>query len=329
MKKKRLFSGMQPTGNLHIGNYLGAIVNWLNLIDKYECIFSIVDYHAMTVPYEVEQMNFNVLDMATMFLACGLTPDRSTIFLQSDVPEHTELAWILNCVTPINYLERMIQFKEKSEQVEAVSNGLFSYPVLQSADILLYHGESVPVGEDQLQHIELCRDIARKFNQRFGDYFPEPEAVLSPARRVLGLDGKRKMSKSLNNEIALAETPEGTLKLLKRAKTDERRQRLSDPGEPEDCNVFTYHQYFSSDADRADIAERCRSANIGCIECKTKLADNMNHSLAQIRERYADLKSRPQEVQEILKAGAEKVRPIAQNTIAEVKSLMGVGKYND
>lgn len=322
--KKRLFSGIQPSGELHIGNYLGAIKNWLEYLERYDCLFSLVDCHALTVPYLPSEMPERIRHLATMFLACGLTPDRCVIFLQSEVLEHTQLAWILNCVTPMNWLERMIQFKEKSEQHSTINNGLFSYPVLQAADILLYRAEVVPIGEDQLQHLELSRDIARKFNMQFGDYFIEPQPLLGPARRVMGLDGKNKMSKSLSNHLALADPPEILRHKLKRAVTDERRKRLTDPGEPLDCNIFTYHTFFSSEAQREDIMPRCRTASISCLECKNTLADNLVAELTPIRERYAYWWNKPAEVRHILHEGAIKARALAQTTMQEVKERLGI-----
>lgn len=323
--KKRLFSGIQPSGELHIGNYLGAIQNWTRYLDDYECIYSIVDYHSLTIPYDHQAMPERILNLAMMLLACGLTPERCVLFRQSDVLEHTALSWILSCMTTVNYLERMIQYKEKAEQHGAPNIGLFSYPILQSADILLYRAGTVPVGEDQLQHLELSRDVARKFNLRVeSDYFPEPQALLTPARRVLGLDGKQKMSKSLGNHIALADDEATITQKMKRAVTDTRRVRRSDPGEPNDCNVFSWHGFFSSEADRADIAPRCRSAEIGCMDCKKILIQNMNAQLEPIRARYAEWASKPAEVEEILHEGARKARAIAQETLREVHALLGL-----
>ncbi len=323
--KKRLFSGAQPSGELHIGNYLGAIENWVRYLDDYECVYSIVDYHSLTIPYSIPEMPQRVQELAMMFLACGLTPDRCILFRQSDVLEHTALSWVLSCVTTMNHLERMIQFKEKSDQHGSPNIGLFSYPILQAADILLYKAQAVPVGEDQLQHLELSRDVARKFNQRVGvDYFPDPQPLLSPAKRILGLDGKQKMSKSLNNHIALADSEEIIQKKLKSAKTDERRQRLSDPGEPNDCNVFSLHKFFSTESDLEDIAPRCRRAEIGCMDCKKILGQRMSERLTPIRERYEDWKTRPEEVEAILQDGARRARTIAQEVMGEVHELLGL-----
>ena len=323
--KKRLFSGIQPSGELHIGNYLGAVENWIKYLDSHDCIYSIVDYHALTVPYSPAEMPRRILELAAMLLACGLTPDRCILFRQSDVLEHTALAWIFSTVTPINYLERMIQFKEKSEHHSAPNTGLFSYPILQAADILLYRAEVVPVGEDQLQHLELSRDVARKFNQRVDqEYFCDPQPLLSPARRILGLDGKHKMSKSLNNHLALSDSPDTLRDKLKRAGTDERRKRRSDPGEAQDCNIFSFHTYFSTEAECAEIAPRCRSAEIGCIDCKIRVAENIAGRLEPIRERYQQWLARPEDVHAVLAQGAERARQIARHTLQEVHGLLGL-----
>ncbi len=221
----RIFSGIQPSGEIHIGNYVGAIRNWVKLVERYECIFCVVDYHAITIDYEVTELRRRILEAAAVLVACGLTPERCTVFIQSQVLEHTELAWIFNCVTPIGELERMTQFKEKGRQHrENINLGLLAYPVLQAADILVYKAGFVPVGEDQVQHVELSREIARKFNARFGETFPEPQAILSDAPKILGLDGKSKMSKSLNNTLGLLESPESIWEKLRIAATCEHRQ---------------------------------------------------------------------------------------------------------
>ncbi|RME53335.1 MAG: tryptophan--tRNA ligase, partial [Deltaproteobacteria bacterium] len=225
-KKLRLFSAMQPTGELHIGNYLGALRKWVELSHIHEGIYGIVDYHAMTVPYDPSEMRTRTENVAIGYIACGIDPEASIVFVQSHVPEHTELAWIFNTLTPLGMLERMTQFKEKAARGVSVNVGLLDYPVLQAADILLYKATGVPVGEDQVQHLELTREIARKFNKAFGTTFPEPETILSPTPRVLGLDGKNKMSKTLDNHIALADPPEVIWKKLStRGVTDTRRAR--------------------------------------------------------------------------------------------------------
>ena len=323
--KKRLFSGIQPSGEVHIGNYLGAIKNWISLLDDYDCIFSIVDYHAITIEYDPGIMQERIINAAATNIAAGLDPDKCIIFVQSQVPEHTELTWILNALTPMGILERMTQFKDKSQQNEKNINvGLFDYPVLQTADILLYKGQTVPVGEDQVQHIELSREIARKFNTRYGDLFPEPQHLLSNAPRIMGLDGKNKMSKSMNNYISLIEEPEAIWKRLSRAVTDENRKRRDDPGNPDICNVYTLHKYFSTDSDLDRINKECRSAEIGCVDCKRVLSDNMIKELAPIREKSLELINNPDQVKDVLKTGAEKCQKIAEETMNEVRTLMGL-----
>ena len=323
--KKRLFSGIQPSGNVHIGNYLGAIKNWVQMIEQYDCIFCIVDYHAITIEYDPKEMQRCILNAAAVNIAAGLDPNRCTIFVQSYVPEHTELAWILNTITPMGHLERMTQFKDKSKQHrENINAGLFTYPVLQTADILLYKGEAVPVGEDQVQHIELAREIARKFNLRYGETFPDPQEVLSAAPRIMGLDGKTKMSKSLGNYISLVETPESIWKKLSTAVTDENRKRRTDPGNPEICNLFTLHKHFSKKEQIDRINVVCRTAEIGCIECKKILSDNIVEVLTPIRYRYEQLIKDTTYLLDLLHTCAKKCKNIAENTMSEVKRKMGL-----
>ncbi|MBI2472264.1 MAG: tryptophan--tRNA ligase [Planctomycetes bacterium] len=323
--KKRLFSGIQPSGDVHIGNYLGAIRNWVRMIDQYDCIFCIVDYHAITIEYKPEDMQKRILNAAAVNIAAGLDPNRCIIFVQSHVPEHTELAWILNTVTPMGHLERMTQFKDKSKQHrENINAGLFTYPVLQAADILLYKGEAVPVGEDQVQHIELCREIARKFNMRYGETFPDPMEILSEAPRIMGLDGKTKMSKSLGNYISLVESPESIWKKLSTSVTDENRKRRTDRGNPDICNLFTLHKYFSKKEQIDRINVVCRSAEIGCIECKKILSENIVEALTPIRYRYEQLIKNPDALSDILHTGAKKCKNMAENTMSEVKKKMGL-----
>jgi len=322
----RVFSGIQPTGELHIGNYLGAISNWVTFLDDFECFFCIVDHHASTIAYDPQDMPGCVFDAAVANIAAGLDPDRCTIFVQSEVPQHTELAWIFSTVTPFGDLSRMTQFKQKSQQnLDNVNVGLFTYPVLQAADILLYKAGIVPVGEDQVQHIELAREIARKFNARYGDVFPECRVSLTPAKRILGLDGENKMSKSLDNTIGILEEPGSIWGKLAPAKTDERRKRKSDPGVPEDCNVFmSYHRYFSPPKDLSLIREGCTSAGIGCLECKKRLAANMEKVLGPIREKAGKLRSDPEYVHGVLDKGAQKARGVAGAVIAETLAAMGL-----
>ncbi|UCF19007.1 MAG: tryptophan--tRNA ligase [Gemmatimonadota bacterium] len=322
--KSRIFSGIQPSGELHIGNYLGAIKNWVGLQDQYECFFCIVDLHAITQPFEASEMPARIFDVALTLLAAGIDPDKCTLFVQSDVPEHSELAWVFTSVTPLGELERMTQYKDKAARQESVLTGLLMYPVLQAADILLYHAHLVPVGEDQVQHIELTREIARKWNARYGEYFPEPEALVGPVRRVLGLDGQAKMSKSLGNTIGLLESPEEIWEKIRVALTDPQRKRRKDPGNPNVCNVFSLHRHFSSADDVAWAEQGCVSAAIGCIDCKRRLAGNIVKELEPIRVRAAELRSEPEYVFEVLAAGAERCRAIAGRTMGEVRDRMGL-----
>jgi len=321
---KRVFSGIQPSGQPHLGNYAGALMNWVRLQEEYECIYSVVDYHAVTQPYEKDELAERSLDMATAVLAAGVDPDRATLFIQSAVPEHTELAWLLNCVTPLGELERMTQFKDKaSRNRKNINVGLLDYPVLQTADIILYKSELVPVGEDQVQHLELSREIVRRFNARFGDVFPEPQPLLSQAKRIMGLDGQAKMSKSLGNTLAMLADADEIWAALRPAVTDTRRVRKDDPGEPEDCNIFSIHKAFTDEAKRDELAEGCRTAGIGCFDCKKVLAANLDAHLAPVRERYIEMKEQPEKVREILSAGAARCRTLAREVLAEVRDAMG------
>ncbi|HET6204813.1 MAG TPA: tryptophan--tRNA ligase [Planctomycetota bacterium] len=324
---ERVFSGIQPSGALHIGNWLGALRNWVALAERHECFYSIVDLHALTAspPPRPEELRQRVREVAVSLLACGLDPRRSTLFVQSEVPEHAELAWILGCHAAMGDLGRMTQFKEKSEgQREIVGLGLFAYPVLQTADILLYKATRVPVGEDQVQHLELAREIARRFNRTYGPTFPEPEAILSPTPRVLGLDGQRKMSKSLGNEIGLLEPAASVKEKLAGAMTDPARKRRSDPGDPAKCNVFTWHTFFTPEEDRERCAVGCRTAAIGCLDCKEVLRTHLEGVLAPMRERAGRYLSDPGSVDEVLRDGARRAGAIARKTMEEVRHRVGL-----
>ncbi|MBI4862594.1 MAG: tryptophan--tRNA ligase [Candidatus Riflebacteria bacterium] len=322
---KRVFSGIQPSGDIHLGNYLGAIRNWVLLLDQYDCIFCIVDYHAQTIPYDPQAMPRRVMNAAVANMAAGIDPKRCRLFVQSHVKEVTELAWILGCVTPLGDLERMTQFKSKTQEHQLGSNlGLLAYPVLMAADILLYKAELVPVGDDQIQHLELAREICRKFDSTFGPVFPEPQPLLTKTSRVMGIDGKTKMSKSLNNTIGLLETEEQVWSKLKVAVTDENRKRRTDPGNPLVCNVFTIHQGFTQDSQIAQIDKECRSAGIGCVDCKKILARNLEAVMAPMRERARHLESPPDEVRQILDEGASACREIAVRVMDEVRVATGL-----
>jgi len=318
------FSGIQPSGELHIGNYLGALKNWVEMQETYEMFISIVDLHAITQPYDPDEMPRRIFDMGLTLVAAGLDPEKCTIFVQSDVPEHSELAWVFMTVTPLGELERMTQYKDKSALQESVLAGLLNYPVLQAADILLYHAAAVPVGEDQVQHVELTREIARKWNSRYGDYFPEPQAVVGKMRRVLGLDGQAKMSKSLGNTVGLLDSPEEIWEKVRIGLTDPQRKKRTDPGNPNVCNIYDLHSHFSNAEDIAWVEEGCTTAGIGCVECKRRLTDNMIEELRPIRERAAELKSNPEYVVEVLAAGSERCRSIAVETMTEVRRRMGL-----
>ena len=334
----RIFSGIQPSGSLHIGNYLGAVKNWVDLQHKYESFFCIVDYHAITVPYEPAELRARTADMALSLLAAGIDPAKCTLFVQSMVPEHTELAWIFNTLTPLGELERQTQFKEKASREESVPAGLLNYPILQAADILLYRAELVPVGEDQLQHLELSREIARKWNARFDTpvvpkkagkaeavgFFPEPKALLTPTRRIMGLDGQAKMSKSLGNTIDLLESSATIWEKLRPAITDPKRVRRSDPGTPEVCNIYHLHKAFSPPETVEHVAIQCRTAGWGCLDCKKVLAESMEKELVPIRNRAKEIAANPKRVADTLIAGADHARSVARQTMGEVKKKMGL-----
>lgn len=323
----RVFSGIQPSGELHIGNYLGAVQAWVDIQRRYESIFCIVDYHAITVPYEAADLRTRTRQMAVSLLAAGIDPEVATLFVQSAVPEHTELAWIFNTITPLGELERQTQFKDKAQRQDSVAAGLLNYPVLQAADILLYRADTVPVGEDQVQHLELSREIARRWNARFSPatpYFPEPKALLTPTRRILGLDGQAKMSKSLGNAVGLLEPPDQIWEKLRPAVTDPKRVRRTDPGTPEVCNIYHLHKAFNSPDTVTLVAENCRSAAWGCLDCKRVLFEGLERTLAPIRARETDLRNRPHYVDQVLGDGAAAARRLAGETLREVKEMMGL-----
>ena len=322
----RIFSGIQPSGDLHIGNWLGAVQNWVALQARNECFFSIVDLHAITGQHDAATLERRTLDMAIGLLAAGVDPARAVFFVQSHVPEHAELMWLLTSVTPLGELERMTQFKDKSQKLESVPAGLFSYPILMAADILLYRAEQVPVGDDQLQHLELARVIARRWNAQFGggtDFLPEPQSLLTPARRILGLDGQAKMSKSLGNTVGVLDSPEEIWQKLRPAVTDPARITKKDPGNPDVCNVYTLHKYFSPPDTVVDVARKCRGAEWGCLDCKRVLADHLSAAVAPVRERAEALRADEGAVRAVLAAGAARARAVARVTLAEVKARMG------
>jgi tryptophanyl-tRNA synthetase len=321
----RVFSGIQPSGELHLGNYLGAIRNWVALQHQHESIFCVVNYHAITGTYEPEDLRRRTHEMALSILAAGVDPDVCLLFVQSQVPEHTELAWVFNTVTPLGELERQTQYKDKSSRQESVLAGLLNYPVLQAADVALYNAELVPVGEDQVQHLELAREIVRRWNAKFGvDFFVEAKPLLTKTRRIMGLDGKAKMSKSLGNTIGLLDDPDTVWRKLRPAATDPARVRREDPGTPEVCNIYHLHEALSPPELVEHVAVQCRTAGWGCIDCKRALQGSIEHELVPIRARAAELQGNPERVTTALARGAEHARDIAAQTMRETRRIMGV-----
>ena len=324
--RQRVLSGMRPTGNLHLGNYLGALDNWVRLQDEYECFYFVANWHALTTDAQNSgQAPQSTIDMAADWLGAGLDPERSTLFIQSLVPEHAELHLIFSMVTPLGWLERVPTFKEMVEQLglESPSYGLLGYPLLQAADILMYKAQWVPVGIDQVPHVELTREVARRFNNTWKPIFPEPGAKLTQIPKVPGTDG-RKMSKSLNNAILLSDTPEEITAKIKPMVTDPARKRRSDPGNPDICPVFDLHKIFTPDADRETVATGCRTAGIGCLDCKAVLLKHMIPPLAKIREARERFAANPRQVVEILHEGSRRARIVAQRTMDEVRSVINL-----
>lgn len=320
-----MFSGAQPTGVLHVGNLFGALANWVNLARDHDGIFCIVDQHALTVEHDANGLRERIRDVAIGYIAAGIDPSRSIVFVQSDVPEHTELAWYLGAAAQYGELTRMTQFKEKSEQAQgSASAALFSYPVLMAADILLYKATMVPVGDDQTQHLELTRNVAHRFNTRFGETFPLPRPHYSAAPRIMGTDGLRKMSKSLGNYIGMLEDDATIWTKLQPAFTDPQRQRRADPGRPEVCNVFRLHGVVTPSDQVASVEQQCRTAAIGCRDCKQILAKHLGTCLDPIRERARALSEKPEAIEEILRDGAQRARAIARETIGEVRERLGI-----
>jgi tryptophanyl-tRNA synthetase len=321
--RPRIFSGIQPSGAPHIGNDLGAIRNYVRLQSEYEAIYCIVDYHALTSLHDADRLRRQTREMAASLLALGLDPQRCTLFVQSHRPEHTELAWLLATVTPVSWLERTPTYKEKKQyQPEDINHGLLTYPVLQAADIVIYKASLVPVGKDQAAHLELSREIVRAFNNRYGETFPEPQAVHTEAPIVLGTDGVRKMSKSLGNTIEIFAPEDEIRRQVMSMVTDTKRILRTDPGRPEVCNVCQLHRSFGDDYEQ--IWEGERTARTGCVDTKKLLADRILAHYAEARERYAELMADPARIGRVLDEGAERVRPIAAATMAEVRDRMGL-----
>ncbi len=324
--RKRVLSGNRPTGKLHIGHYHGALKNWLKLQDEYECFFFVADWHALTTNYDnVSTLKNDIQEMVIDWLALGLDPQKSVIYKQSDISEVAELSLYLSMITPLGWLERCPTYKEQLQELkekDIATHGFLGYPVLQAADILIVHGDFVPVGEDQLAHLELTREIARRFNYLYGDYFGEPQALLTEVRRLPGIDG-RKMSKSYGNAIFLSDSPEEIEKKVRQMITDPQRVRRTDKGHPEVCTVFALHKAYSQDILK-DIETQCREALRGCTECKDILAERISESLVDFRKKRAELVKNPEIVSQILKEGADKVKPIASKTLNEVRKRMNV-----
>ena len=320
----RVFSGVQPSGLPHVGNHLGAFGNYIAMQRDYDAIYCIVDYHALTTTHDAELIRRNTHEMALGLLALGLDPEEAVLFRQSDRPEHIELMWLLASVTPVGWVERTPSFKEKKRnQPDDVNLALLNYPVLQAADIAIYKASYVPVGKDQAAHLELAREIVRAFNARYGDVFPEPQAVFSEAPVVKGTDGANKMSKSLGNVIEIFAPEDVIRKQIMSMVTDTQRQRRTDPGRPEVCNVCQLHKIFSPD-DYEDIWEGERTARTGCVDTKKLLAERMLARFGEARERYAELKARPDDVEQILRAGSARLEAQASATLAECHELMGL-----
>ena len=321
--KERVLSGMRPSGRLHLGNYLGALANWVTLQDDYDCFFFSADWHVLTDRTDTRDVPASTIDMAADWLGAGLDPARSTLFVQSLVPEHAELHLLFSMVTPVAWLERVPTYKERIEQQEIASPsyGLLGYPLLQSADILMYKARWVPVGIDQVPHVELTREVARRFNNTWGPVFPEPDAKLTEIPRVPGTDG-RKMSKSYGNVIELADPPEEVRQKVRTMMTDPARKRRSDPGNPDVCPVFDLHKIFTPPADRDYCATGCRTAGIGCLDCKDVLLRHMLPPLERIRERRQAFAEKPHAIREILHEGSRRARAVAQQTMAEVREAV-------
>ncbi len=329
-QRKRVLSGMRSTGKLHLGNYVGALQNWVRMQDQYECFFFIADWHALTTDYaDTSKVKENSLEVLLDWLAAGLDPDRSTLFIQSHIPLHAELHLLFSMITPLGWLERVPTYKEQRENItekDLTTYGFLGYPVLQAADILIYKGNFVPVGEDQVPHVELTREIARRFNQFYGKsrpVLPEPQPLLTPTPKLPGTDG-RKMSKSYGNTILLTDAEPVVRQKLKTMVTDPARVRRTDPGNPDLCPVGDLHKIFSSQETMAKVNEGCRSAGIGCIECKGWAADALLKVLLPIQERRKKYEENPRLAWDILMTGTAKAAKVAEATMKEVRSAMGM-----
>jgi len=326
-EKKRILSGMRPTGPLHLGNLHGALLNWVEMQDQYDCFFFIADWHAMTSDYEdTDPISGYIRDMMIDWLSAGLSPDKSTLFVQSHIKEHTELFLILSMITPVPWLERNPTYKEQIVQLnnkDLSTFGFLGYPVLQAADIIMYKAYGVPVGIDQVPHVEITREIARRFNYFYGDIFPEPESILTKTPKILGID-RRKMSKSYNNAIYYSNSPDDISSNVAKMLTDPQRARKSDPGNPDICNVFEFHKLYSDSKTIDRINKECRTAEIGCVECKQIMAKYLIKALEPMREKREYYEARPQLIDDIIVEGCDKARRVARQTMAEVRAAIKI-----
>ncbi len=325
--KKRILSGMRPTGHLHLGNLHGALLNWVKIQDQYDCFFFIADWHALTSDYEnTDAISGHVRNMMIDWLSAGLSPEKSTLFVQSHVKEHAELFLLLSMITPVPWLERNPTYKDQIVQLsnkDLSTFGFLGYPVLQAADIIIYKADGVPVGVDQVPHVEITREIARRFNYFYGNIFPEPEAILTQTPKILGTD-RRKMSKSYDNAIYLSDSPDKIAKTVAQMITDPQRARKNDPGDPDICNVYEFHKLYTEESITRDIAPKCRNAEIGCVECKKIMAENLAKALEPIREKRAYYEQRPELVSDIIKAGDEKAQKVVKQTMEEVRAAIKI-----
>ncbi len=326
-KKKVVLSGMRPTGPLHLGHLAGALRNWLKFQEHYKCYYTIVTWHALSSEYQNSKaIKDYTFEVAVDWLSTGLDPEKSVLFVQSDIKEHAELHLLLSMITPLPWLQRVPTFKEMQRELpdkDLNTYGFLGYPVLQAADILIYKADAVPVGEDQASHLEFVREVTRRFNRLFGRIFPEPQTFFTEVSKLAGTDG-RKMSKSFGNAILLKDSPEVIRQKISTMMTDVRRKRRTDPGVPEDCPVFTLHKAFVTTKQREELAQGCRTAGIGCLECKNVVIESLLNLLTPYREKRDEFEKKPQLVWEILEEGNDKARLVAQKTMEEVRSAVGL-----
>jgi tryptophanyl-tRNA synthetase len=328
MAKERILSGMRPSGKLHLGNYLGALKNWVQLQENYECFYFVADWHALTTGYaDTAQTRAWVREIAIDYLSAGLDPERSILFIQSRVPEHAELHLLLSMITPLGWLERIPTYKEQQQELkdrDLNTYGFLGYPLLQAADIIMYKTHWVPVGIDQVSHIECTREVVRRFHHLYNvDVFPEPQPKLTEVPKLPGLDG-RKMSKSYDNVIYLSDSPQEVTHKVRTMTTDPARQRRSDPGNPDLCPVFDLHRVYSTAAERQEVAQGCRTAGIGCLDCKGVLIRHMVEDLGPLHAKRAYYETHPEEAMQVFVAGSERARRVAQETMAQVRDAMHI-----